>query len=173
MFKRLAGLASVLILLASSCQSDGGNVVEKVKYDFGIGEKPEGYESMSDKIMTRLEAVGKTELRRMNVEGRHGTIEFQQESNLQGKYYKQVKLYESYTALEAVPVSRGSQGDRGFIGYVQFTYRMMQSERKSNRTEAEAETASIRTDVVSRETYRYTFGPGGTWDGNTGELTTR
>ncbi|HRI86896.1 MAG TPA: hypothetical protein PLJ47_06490 [Candidatus Hydrogenedentes bacterium] len=173
-FMRIAVPALVLMLTASSCQSDGGgSVVEKVKYDFGIGEKPEGYESVSDRIMARLDAVGKTEMRRMNVEGRHGTIEFQQESELQGKYYKQVKQYESYQALEAVPVSRGSQGERGFVGYIQFTYRMLQSERKSNRTEAEAQSATIRTDVVNRETYRYTFGPGGTWDGKPGEATSR
>ena len=170
---RAAGCAAILIVCVTSCQSDGGSVVEKVKYDFGIGEKPEGYESMSDKIMARLEAVGKTEMRRMNVEGRHGTTEFQQESNLQGSYYKQVKSYESYAALEAVPVSRGSQGERGYVGYIQFTYRMMQGERTSNRTQAEAESAGIRTDITGRETYRYTFGPGGTWDGAPGELTTR
>lgn len=166
--------AVLLSLTLSSCQSDDGvGVVEKVKYDFGIGEKPEGYESLSDRVMTRLDAVGKSEMKRMNVAGRYGEIKFEEESGLQGKYFKQVKQYESYHPIEAVPISRGSQGERGFVGYIQYTYRIMQGERKSTRTEAEAQSATIPTNIVERETYRYTFGPGGTWDGRPGELTTR
>lgn len=148
-------------------------MVEKVKYDFGIGEKPEGYESVSDRVLTRLDAVGKTELKRMNVENRYGNIQFEDEKGLQGKYYKQVKLYESHQALEAVPVSRGSQGERGFVGYVQYAYRIMQGERFSTRTEAEAAPANIRTEITGKETYRYQFGPGAAWDGAPGELTSR
>ena len=160
-------------VFAVSCKSDGGSVVEKVKYDFGIGEKPEGYESLSDRVMTRLDAVGKTELKRMNVAGRYGEVQFEDAQGLQGKFYKQVKEYESYQALEAVPISRGSQGERGYIGYVQYTYRIKQGERFSTRTEAEAAPANIRTDVTGKETYRYSFGPGGTWDGAPGEQTSR
>ena len=171
------GLIGVLSLLAVtvSCQSGGGSgsVVEKVKYDFGIGEKPEGYESQGDRVATRLDAVGKTETKRMNVAGRYGDIQFEDEQGLKGKYYKQVKEYESYQALEAVPISRGSQGERGYIGYVQYTFRVMQGGRFSTRAEAEAAPANIPTDVTGKETYRYTFGPGGTWDGAPGEKTSR
>ena len=172
-FVRILGAAGVLAV-AASCQSDGGgSVVEKVKYDFGIGEKPEGYESFGDRVMTRLDAVGKTEMKRMNVAGRYGEIQFEDEHCLQGKYYKQVKEYESYQALEAVPVSRGSQGGRGYIAYIQYTFRVKQGERFATRTEAEAAPANIRTDVSGKETYRYTFGSGGTWDGAAGEQTSR
>lgn len=162
-----------LMSLGVSCGTSGGSVVEKVKYDFGIGEKPEGYESLSDRVMTRLDAVAKTEMKRMNVAGRHGEVQFEEAQGLQGKYYKQVKEYESYQTLEAVPISRGSQGERGFIGYIQYTYRIMQGEKCSTRTEAEASPANIRTDVTGKETYRYSFGPGGTWDGAAGEKTSK
>lgn len=160
-------------LIAASCASDGVGVVEKVKYDFGIGEKPEGYESVTDKILVNMENIGKTEMKRMNVAGRHGEIKFQQDSGLTGKYYKEVKVYEDARPMEAMPITRGTMGERGFVGYIQYSYRVYQSERKSNRTEAQAESANISTDVAGRETYRYTFGPGGAWDGKPGELTNR
>jgi len=163
-----------LLLLAGACRSDsGGSVVEKVKYDFGIGEKPEGYESLSDRVLTRLDAVAKTEMKRMNVESRYGEVQFEDAQGLQGKYYKRVKFYESYQVLDAQSISRGSQGERGFVGYIQYTYRMKQGEKFPVRTEAEAAPANISTDVTGKETYRYNFGPGGTWDGAPGEGSAR
>ncbi|MCC6154674.1 MAG: hypothetical protein IT367_12985 [Candidatus Hydrogenedentes bacterium] len=163
-----------LLLLAGACRSDsGGSVVQKVKYDFGIGEKPEGYESLSDRVLTRLDAVAKTEMKRMNVEGRYGEVQFEDAQGLQGKYFKRVKFYESYQVLDAQSISRGSQGERGFVGYIQYTYRMKQGEKFATRTEAEAAPANISTDVTGKETYRYNFGPGGTWDGAPGEGTSR
>ena len=59
-------LAVALICVLAGCASDGGSVIEKVKYDFGIGEKPEGYVSTSEIIMSRLNAVGQAEMKRMN-----------------------------------------------------------------------------------------------------------
>ena len=166
-------LAACAALFVVSCQSDGPGVVEKVKYDFGIGEKPEGYESLTDKVMTRLDAVAKTEMKRMNVAGRYGEVQFDGGQGLQGKYFKQVKEYESYQTLDVSPISHGSQGERGFVGFVQYLYRIKQSGKFATRTEAEAAPANIGTDVTGRETYRYTFGPGGTWDGAAGEKTSR
>lgn len=169
---RVAAAAAVAAaaLALSSCESTPGQVVEKVKYDFGIGEKPEGYESPTDRIMAQLDKVGKTELKRLNFDGRHGEVKFQEEGNLGGKYYKEVKVYEDYRPLEARAITRGTQGERGFVGLIQYSYRVYQSARTSNRTEAAAEPANIRTDLTGRETYRYSFGPGGVWDGAAGQL---
>mgnify|MGYP003501498184 CR=1 FL=1 len=50
---------------------------------------------------------------------------------------------------------------------------MKQGEKFPVRTEAEAAPANISTDVTGKETYRYSFGPGGTWDGAPGEGTSR
>lgn len=162
---------ALLCLSVLSCASDSGSVAEKVKYDFGIGEKPEGYESGSDRVMSRLDGVGKTELKRMNVEGRHGEIKFQEEGNFGGKYYKEVKVYEEYRPMDARAVTRSTHGERGYVGYIQYDYQVFQSPRVTNRTEAEATSANIRTDVSGRETYRYSFGPSGAWDGAPGEQT--
>ncbi|GMV94992.1 MAG: hypothetical protein KJ060_15260 [Candidatus Hydrogenedentes bacterium] len=165
-------LAASLCVLVVSCASDNDvGVVEKVKYDFGIGEKPEGYETGSDRVMSRLDAVGKTEMKRMNVEGRHGDIKFQEEGTLGGKYYKEVKVYEAYRPMDARAVSRTSHGERGYVGYVQYDFQVYQSPRVATRVEAEASSATIRTDVAGRETYRYNFGPSGAWDGGPGEET--
>lgn len=165
------GLFVVLVCIAVGCGTDAGSVVEKVKYDFGIGEKPEGYVSTSDLVMQRLDAVGQMEMKRMNREARHGEIKFQDEGGLKGKYYKRVKVYENAIPLEASATSRGSTEDRGYVGYIEYVYRMYESPRKSRRAEAEAEPATIRTGETGREVYRYRFGPTGVWDGAEGERT--
>ncbi|HNV20559.1 MAG TPA: hypothetical protein PLB67_09465 [Candidatus Hydrogenedentes bacterium] len=166
-------LAVALICVLAGCASDGGSVIEKVKYDFGIGEKPEGYVSTSEIIMSRLNAVGQAEMKRMNREGRHGAIEFQDEGGLQGKYFKRVKVYENAVPLEASAVSRGSTDDRGYLGYIEYAYAMHESARKNTRAEAEAEPATIRTGETGREVYRYRFGATGAWDGAKGEPSRR
>lgn len=158
--------------LACSCASSPGQVVQKIKYDFGLGEKPEGYVSPSDQVMDRLDAVAKTEIKRMNIEGRHGTVKFQDAGDLHGYYYKEVKVYEGYNPLD-VQGARSGADERGYVGYVSYDYRMFQSERKVTRAEAAAAPAEIATDLNGREVYRYRFGTGGTWDGGKGELTKR
>jgi hypothetical protein len=163
------GLCAVLC----GCGSSAGGVAEKVKYDLGFGEKPEGYEEISDRVMERMAAIGQTELKRMNVVGRHGEVKFQEESGLTGKYYKETKMYEDALPLEASAITQSSQGGRGFVGYISYRYRYVQSERHLSRTEATAAVANVRTDVTGRETYRYRFNSGGAWDGKEGELTRR
>ena len=155
-----------LCLVLCGCQS---RVMQKVKYDFGIGEKPEGYVSASDRVWERLEKVGETEMTRMNVEGRHGEVKFDEEDSLHGKYYKECKVYEKSYPLDVQPVSRGSTGERGFVGLVEYSYRVYQSARVSSRTEAGAEAANVATDVTGKETFRYNFAANGVWDGAEGE----
>jgi hypothetical protein len=109
-------------------------------------------------------------MKRMNAAGRRGEIRFQDEGGLQGKYYKEVKVYESFQAVDAQPYSTGTGGDRGYYGYIDYTYHLFQSERTPNKAEAEAKTADIRTDKTGHETFKYKFGGGGVWDGHEGEL---
>lgn len=168
--RNVAYAALVTTALTTGCATDDGvSVAEKVKYDFGIGEKPEGYETATDKIMDRLDAVGKTEMKRMNGSQRHGEVQFQEENELQGMFYKETKRYESYLVLDARSVTRGSQHGRGYVGFVEYTYQVYQGERRSTRAEAAAQPANIRTDERGREVMRYNFGPSGTWDGAPGE----
>jgi len=157
------------VLACLTCCACGGNVIQKVKYDFGIGEKPEGYEAPSEQVMSQLDGVGKSEMKRMNVEGRHGEVKFHEDGPYKGKYFKEVKKYETYHPVEAKAVSSASQGDRGYVGYVEYTYAMYQSERKSTRAEASAASATVKTYETGRETYRYHFGSGGAWNGGKGE----
>jgi hypothetical protein len=166
-------LLLALVCVVAGCSTGGGSVIEKVKYDFGLGEKPEGYVPTSELVMGRLNAVGQMELKRMNREGRHGEIMFQDEGGLQGKYYKRVKTYQSSIPLEASAVSRGSTDDRGYLGYIEYTYEMYEGARKNTRAEAEAEAATIRTGETGREVYRYRFGATGVWDGGEGERSRR
>ena len=159
-------LIACLCLCPLGCQRGPDQVVDKVLTDFGIREPDEGYVSGAQRVFERLDVVGKTELKRLNQQQRHGTIKYQDE-DLHGKYYKEVKVYENYYPLDAVPASRA--GERGFTGYIEYSYRVHQSARKSTRAEAMAESASIPTGEEGRETYRYHFSAGGTWDGQEGE----
>ena len=167
------GLVLLGIVVILGCQRTPGEVMDKVRYDFGLGDRPEGYESITDRVMENLRAVGETEMRRMNVAGRHGEVKFQETGSLQGGFYKELKVYESHYVLDAVPVSRAGSGGRGYVGTVRYDYRVYQGERFNTRTEAQESSASIPTDVMGSDIYRYSFGSGGIWDGRPGELTRR
>lgn len=162
-------LAALGMMVLCACAQSPSQVVQKVKYDFGMGEKPEGYVTGAEKVMASLGDVGAVELKRLNIENRHGDVKFQEESGLNGKFYKEVKQYESYYPLDAKAVTNAAEGDRGFLGYIDYSYCIYQSERFSTRPEAEAASADIRTDVQGRESYRYKFSSGGSWDGQKGE----
>jgi hypothetical protein len=162
-----------LCVIAVACARTPGEVADKVLYDFGIGEKPEGHVSGAEKVMVQLENVGKAEMKRMNLKQRHGEVKFQQETGLTGKYYRELKKYEDAYPVDARPVTRSSQGERGFVGYIDYRYRVYQSKRVATRVEAEAASADISTDVTGRETYRYNFSYGGTWDGAEGQSVRR
>ena len=163
------GLVVAVVLAAGCATDDGVSVMDKVAYDFGIGEKPEGYVSGTDRIMERLEDVAKTEMRRMNSSGRHGDVQFREENELEGSYYKESKVYESYLVLDARSLSRSSQSDRGYVGFVEYTYEIFQGEHRPTQAEAAAQSANIKTGKRGREVLRYTFSASGTWDGAAGE----
>lgn len=169
---RLA-LCVLMLALSIGLGACGTNVGQKVAYDFGLGPKPEGYVAPSERVMERLDAVGKAEMKRMNNEQRHGEVKYQDLGNLKGKYYKESKLYTGYQPLEVRALSRGSQEQRGYIGYISYTYHVMQSERKTTRAEAAAATAKVRTGESGTETFRYTFNAGGYWDGSEGDRVKR
>ena len=163
MYKMLA--AAMVCALLCSCEG----TMDKVLADFGLKERPEGYVSGTDKVMQNLNAVGDTELKRMNVAEQQGAVKFQKESAVRGKYYKEIKKYESYVPTDAQAINRASLSESGYVGYLDFTYRMYQSERKNTSAEAAAQSATIPTEVTGRETYRYTFSSSGEWNGSKGE----
>lgn len=172
--KRLAALLMcALAALVCSCQRTPDEVVDKVLMDWGIRERPEGYLSGSDRVFEKLSEVAKTEMKRLNQEGRHGTVKFQEEKGLRGKYYKEVKVYEDFYPLDAQPSSRATDNERGYVAYIEYSYRIHESERKTARAEAAAESANIATTQDGRETYRYRFSSGGTWSGAKGERVRR
>lgn len=159
----------VMLLLLCSCQSSPDEVMNKVLVDFGLREKPEGYVSGSDMVFKRLDAVGSAEIKRMNLAEQHGAVKFQQDGGLRGKYYKEVKVYERYFPKDVQAVSRSSVGETGYVGYLDYEYRMYQSPRVDTSAEAAAATADVPTDVTGRDTYRYTFSGGGEWNAAKGE----
>jgi hypothetical protein len=163
----------VLAVLAGCATGGDVNVVDKVMYDFGLGERPEGYVATSDRIMERLPTVARTEMKRLNLEERQGDIEYQELEDLQGRYYKEVKEYVDFMPLEVNAVTGGTHGERGYWGYIMYTYRIRQSERFPTRTEAEAASPVVDTGVTDREVYRYRFSTGGVWNGRPGELSRR
>ena len=154
-----------LCLLVCSCTG----TVDKVMADFGLKQRPEGYVSGGDRVMERLNAVGAMEMKRMNIEEQRGVVKFQKESDVRGKYYKEVKKYESYVPTDASAINRSNLSEMGYVGYLDYTFRMYQSERKPTSAEAAAESATIPTDVTGHETYRYTFSSTGQWNGSKGE----
>jgi hypothetical protein len=164
---------SLVILCAvvvCGCQRGPSEVADKVLADFGLREQPEGTVTGSDKVMDRLATVGKMEMSRMNVKGREGEVKFQEDEGLQGKYYKEVKKYDAARAVDATAVSNPAQSDRGYVGYIDYSYEIYQSERRNTKVEAAALDADIPTGVRGRETYRYNFSSGGAWQGGEGEL---
>jgi hypothetical protein len=165
-------LSLVLLLGLSACQTPEGGVANKVLSDFGLKERPEGYVSASDAVFERLDTVGKTELKRMNLQHRHGEVKTETEG-LRTKFYKEVKVYEKYYPLDARATPGTTGASRGFTGSVDYSYKMFQSERFNTRVEAEAASANTPTEQAGRETYSYKFGPTGAWDGDKGELTRR
>lgn len=169
--KKLA--LALLCLALTSCQRSPSEVADKVLADFGLKDRPEGYVSGADQVSDRLAQVGETQMKRMNLRYRDGEVKFQEEGGLQGKYYKEVRVYEQARPIDAQPVSKGPTGERGYNGYIEYEYRVYQSERKPNRTEAAAAPADVPTDIRGRETYRYRFTPAGTWDGGEGEQVKR
>ena len=162
----------ILCLVVAGCGGggSGGGVVDTVMQDFGLKDRPDEYVSGADKVYARLNEVGQGEMKRLNIENRHGEIKFDEAGGIRGKYYKEVKVYESFHPLDANATGRtAGSSTRGFVGYLEFGYRYFQGARKVNRTEAEAEVANIPTDNRSRETYRYRFNSAGQWMGGKGE----
>lgn len=158
-------------LCIAGCQGQGGqSAVDTVMSDFGLKEKPEGYVSGSDRVFERLNEVGEREMKRMNQAERLGEIQVEEEG-LRVSYYKTVKDYVSYYPLDASATSRASDRDRGYVGYIEYRYRILEGPRKPTRTEARAESATIPSGEEGRETYRYRFGATGNWDGGKGERT--
>ena len=146
--------------------------MDKVLTDFGIREPGQDYVAPSDRVFERLGSVGNQEMRRLNTEGRQGVVHFQEETPLTGKYYREVKVYENFTPLDAQRVSRG-RGQAEYICHISYNYTIYQSDRFGSRTEAMAAPADIRTGETGTEVYRYNVGPTGVWQGRRGELTRR
>jgi len=144
--------------------------MDKVLVDFGVRDKPEGYVTGSDRVRANMDQVARTEMERLNREGRYGEVKFQSTGDLKGKYYKQVKRYENYRPVDVRAESRTStsQSSGGYVGYIDFTFRVYESARTANRTEAAAMTADIPTNERGQDSYRYRFGSGDTWTGGKG-----
>lgn len=159
----------IVCSVLAGCASGPAGVVDKVLQDFGVRDRPEGYLSGADRVFERLGELGKSEIKRMNMEARNGEIKFEDTAGLRAKYYKEVKVYENSYPLDASPTSRTTAHERGYVGYIEYSYRVFQSPRKSNRTEAAAERATIPTYERGREKYRYRFSGGGLWSGGKGE----
>lgn len=168
---RYLSLALFIALIFNGCASSPSEVKEKVLVDFGIKEKPDDYVTGSDVVYDKLKDVGETELKRLNATERHGEVKYEQRpGDLTGKWFKEVKVYENYYPNDADIINRSSRGERGFVGYIEYSYRIYQSARKNTRVEAENADAEISTNESGREKYRYQFNTGGGWTGEKGEV---
>jgi hypothetical protein len=165
-----SNLCFVLILLSiTGCGSVGNTVMQ----DFGLQERPDDYESGSDKVLKAMENVGKSELSRLNLSQRRGEIAYQKK-DLSTLYYKTMKKYRRSYPIEANSKSRNSQSkSKGFIGYIEYDYEIYESARFINRVEAEAAPAEIPSGQRGREVYSYKFTTSGTWNGQRGSLVSR
>lgn len=164
----------ILVMALGACQgSRPGSVMDNVLSDFGLKERPEGYESTSDRVMKDLENVGKTDIKRLNMESRAGEIAFEETGDFQGLYYKRIKVYQNYYPLDAAAKPRRNREPGGYTGRIEYSYRIYEGARKRNRTLAAAEDAKLQTNETGHEIYRYDFTSAGTWRGGKGELVKR
>jgi hypothetical protein len=163
-------LCVVFILLGiTGCGSVGDTVLQ----DFGIQERPEDYQSGSDTVIKAMENVGATELRRLNLSQRRGTVTFQKKE-LSTLYYKTMKKYTRSYPLDANAKSRNSQSkSKGFVGYIEYSYEIYESARFINRVDAQAAPAEIPAGERGREVYSYNFTTSGSWNGQAGKLVSR
>ncbi|MGC8737980.1 MAG: hypothetical protein ACP5UA_04950 [Candidatus Hydrogenedens sp.] len=167
--KYACGFVLITLLVLSSCQSGPeGGVVNKVLSDFGLREKPEGYVSETDKVFQRLGEIGATELQRLNLENRHGEIKFEQKG-ARGEYYKEVKVYSQYYPIDAKSISHSGESGQSYTATIEYAYSIYRSASKPTRAEAQESTADIPAGIEGRETYRYSLGPGGVWNGEKGQ----
>ena len=167
--KYVAGFVLIALFVLSSCQSGPeGGVVNKVLSDFGLREKPEGYVSETDKVFQRLGEIGATELQRLNLENRHGEVKFEQKG-ARGEYYKEVKVYTQYYPIDAKPVSHSGESGQSYTATIEYAYSIYRSASKPTRAEAQESTADIPAGIEGRETYRYSLGPAGVWNGEKGQ----
>lgn len=162
-----------ICLALCGCQRTPGEVFEKVLVDFGVREQPAGYVSDSDRVFERLAEVGRAEMKRMNYANRQGETRFQESAGFDGQYYREVKVYENFFPIDIQSTSKAGTQDRGYVGYIEYAYRMYQSVRTNKRTDAAAEQADIPTDVTGRDKYRYNFTSSSQWDGEPGHPTKR
>ena len=168
-------LTAALVLSVSGCGGgSGGGVMDKVLQDFGIRDRPEGYESGSDKVFSQLNHIGRADLDRLNTLNRAGEVKFEEGADGFGKFYRELKIYEDFHPLDARSAPR-SGGDRssGYIGLIEYSYRIHQSLRKNTRVEAQVEPASIATNITGRESIRYRFDRAGNLVGESGEVVDR
>jgi hypothetical protein len=156
----------VLCVAAAGCGSTG----DKVLQDFGIQDRPEDYVSGADRVMVTMQDVGKVEMDRMNAAQRRGEVLVDNSDPLKASYYRRVREYESFHPLDANAATRTSQNQPvSFVGYIEYDFQVYESNRVVSRSEAATLPADIPTGRRGRETYRYKFDSGGTWNGGRGE----
>ena len=155
---------ALLLLMVAGCSSAPGGVGDKVLQDFGIRERSEDYISGEDAVRARLDEVGKTEIKRLNLAARSGEVKFEEQGELRGKFYKEIKVYKNHYPLDVDATGTTRTRDRGYVARIEYSYRVYQGPRKSTRAAASAEVADIATSLRGRETYRYRFSARGTWD---------
>lgn len=159
-----------MIVCAAVFAGCGGNVGQTVMQDFGLQERPDDYVSGTDRVMQSMQVVGETELKRLNTENRRGELVYDDSENLQGRFYKKVKVYTRAYPLEASPEARRSnRKNSGYVGIIEYSYQIYEGRREPNRTEAEAADAEIPTGITGRDRFRYRFTSSGNWTGNKGE----
>ena len=150
----------------AGCSGTGSKVLQ----DFGLQDRPEGYVSGAERVLTKLPDVAKPELARLNAAARNGEVLYEKFDSLTGAYYKKVKVYEDFRPLDANYAGRTStREDVSYVGYIEYVFQYYESPRRPSRIEASAELADIPTGERGGETYRYDFSSGGVWDGAKGE----
>ena len=170
MSKKTALLGAVLVLTValSGCQRTPGQVVNKVLTDFGVRKAPEEQTEVDSARLQKLAVVGEQELARLNQESRRGDVKCDTSDKMRALYYKEAKVYENFYPVDYTDVMSQDEEKRGFQGYIDFEYRMYQSERFPTRAEAAMANATVPSDQGGRERYRYSFTQGGEWNGRKG-----
>lgn len=157
---------SVALLGFSACSGVG----DKVMQDFGLQERPADYEAGTDRASDELERVGKTEMARLNNDAREGEVVLRSENEAVGTYFRERKIYESYKVLDSFATTgrRGTGSDRGFSGYIEYTYEVYESLPAENRLLAERAPTTVSTGRRNTTVLRYEMNAAGRWNGSPG-----
>jgi len=175
-------LAGWTAVLSAGCHS-AGRVTNQVLEDFGLRRRSaEDEPSVEVKIRQRMNEIAVREMRRLTNSPESSRIVFVPIPNHPlgtGTYYKERRVYDRYYILDVTKRRRSGQGSpmpdrRGaadtYTVTVDYRCRVYRTHELATHDAARAGRATVLSEQMGYEQYKYTFDSHGEWDGKPGRL---